>query len=103
MELIDQASKTPLQRFMEDYVLSTIQLRDEYKKDKAKARMEGKTVFEMSREVDNENLIETWTDDLWKAFELWGEKSCKDYLTYYDNKFKFATGLGKNEGKVGGD
>jgi hypothetical protein len=101
MELIDEASKTPLQRFMEEHVLSTIQSRDEYKKEKARARLEGRKFFEMSREVENDNLIEAWTDDLWKAFELWREKSCKDYLTYYDNKFKFATGLGKMKGKWG--
>ena len=81
MELIDEASKTPLQRFMEDHVLSTIQSRDEHTKEKARARLEGRTFFEMSREVKNDNLIEKWTDDLWKAFELWGDKSCKEYST----------------------
>ena len=101
MELIEQASKPPLQRFLEDHVLDTIRSRDEYKKEKLLARSRGRPMIEMGKEVTDDNLIEAWTNDLWREFERWGERSCKDYLTYVENRFKFATELGKAKDKWG--
>ena len=101
MELIDQASKSTLQRFMEDHVTQTIRERDEYAKEKIRAIKKGETLVDMTREVENINILEAWTGDIWRAFVTWSEKNGKDYATFIDNPKKFAIELGKQKEKWG--